>query len=210
MFKEVDKSVLGDCPASVDMATGDISINKDVWHRYDDFEKRFIIEHEKGHYNQRTDSEIASDKYALEQMYGKYPHSLKRTLKTLCKVNLPNTKRYAELYKNALKLDIERNNNENAKEEFKKLEEMTKENLDFFIRKNRLDGVMETTIEPTTETVSDDASKATATTKETVQPKETKSLAMKEKVSRFQQQRRMTNYLLFGIFVCCVINLMRK
>lgn len=105
LIKYVDASVLGKCPASVDMSTGVISINKSVWDRYDNFEKAFVIYHELGHYILDTDSEYKADAYALKHVYKTAPRSLKRALLTLCKIRIIDYKRLDNLYKEALQLD---------------------------------------------------------------------------------------------------------
>lgn len=104
-FKYVDAGVLGRCPASVDMQTGVISINKSVWDKYDNFEKNFIVHHELGHYFLDTDSEYKADAYALKHVYKSAPRSLKRALLTLCKIRIIDYKRLDNLYKEALQLD---------------------------------------------------------------------------------------------------------
>lgn len=103
--KYVDASVLGRCPASVDMRTGVISINRSVWGSYDKFEKAFVIMHEIGHYVLDTDSEYEADAYALRHVYKTAPRSLKRSLQTLCKIRVIDPSRLDNLYKEALKLD---------------------------------------------------------------------------------------------------------
>lgn len=101
----VDAATLGTCPASVDMQTGVISINRSVWDRYDNFEKAFVIMHELGHYVLDTDSEYEADAYALKHVYRTAPRSLKRSLQTLCKIRVIDPLRLDNLYKEALKLD---------------------------------------------------------------------------------------------------------
>lgn len=101
----VDASVLGTCPASVDMCNGVISINKSVWERYDQFEKNFILFHEIGHYVLDTDSEYKADEYALRHVYKTAPRSLKRALLALCKIRIIDYGRLDNLYKKALELD---------------------------------------------------------------------------------------------------------
>lgn len=104
-YREVDSSVLQNCPAEVDMDTGVISINKDVWDDYDEFEQSFVIAHEVGHYELQTDSEIEADRYALKQVYRTAPKSLKRSIQTLYKVGIIDTRRMMALYTAALQLD---------------------------------------------------------------------------------------------------------
>lgn len=106
----VDSSVLGRCPASVDMSTGVVSINRSVWDRYDYFEKSFVIMHELGHYLLDTDSEYEADEYALRKVYKTAPRSLKRSLQTLCKIRVIDPRRLDNLYKVALDLDAKDGN----------------------------------------------------------------------------------------------------
>lgn len=101
----VDSSVLGRCPASVDMRTGVVTINKSVWNQYDNFEKAFVIMHEVGHFVLDTDSEYEADAYALKHVYRTAPRSLKRSLQTLCKIRVIDPTRLDRLYQEALKLD---------------------------------------------------------------------------------------------------------
>lgn len=42
-YRFVDSSVLQDCPAAVDMETGLIDVNKDVWDNFDDFQQKCRI-----------------------------------------------------------------------------------------------------------------------------------------------------------------------
>lgn len=100
-----DASVLGRCPASVNMQTGVVTINQSVWHNYDNFEKSFVIMHEMGHYKLQTDSEYEADAYALRHVYKTAPRSLKRSLQALCKIGVIDHTRLDRLYREALKLD---------------------------------------------------------------------------------------------------------
>lgn len=116
-----DSSDLQNCPAAVDMCTGDIYINEDVWPYYTDSEKQFIIQHEMGHYRQNTDSEIESDLYALRKNFGKYHKSLKSAFTSLEKAGVRSRKRLDALYLNALSIDAE-NGGERAERELKRLQ----------------------------------------------------------------------------------------
>ena len=108
--QSVDSSVLGTCPASVDMRTGVVSINRSVWDRYDNFEKGFILMHEMGHYVLDTDSEYDADAYAIRKVYRTAPRSLKRSLQTLLKIRVIDMSRLDNLYREALALDAEDGN----------------------------------------------------------------------------------------------------
>lgn len=104
-IRNVSSDVLGTCPASVDMGTGVISINRSVWDRYDNFEKAFILFHEIGHYELNTDSEYEADAYALNHVYRTAPRSLKRSLQTLCKIGVLDAQRLERLFEECLRLD---------------------------------------------------------------------------------------------------------
>lgn len=100
-----DGSIIGSCPCAVDMRTGVVYINKSVWGRYDDFEQKFLIMHEVGHYELDTDSEYEADAYALRSVYKTAPRSLRRSLQTLCKIGIIDPSRLTRLYEEALRLD---------------------------------------------------------------------------------------------------------
>ena len=109
-YQYVDSSVLGRCPASVNMTNGVVSINQSVWPTYDNFEKAFVLMHEMGHYLLDTDSEYEADAYALKHVYRTAPRSLKRSLQTLCKIGIVDHTRLDRLYREALKLDADDGN----------------------------------------------------------------------------------------------------
>ncbi len=128
-FIDTDSSDLQDCPAAVDMDTGDIYINRDVWDKYTESEKQFILQHESGHYNRQTDSEEESDLYALRQNFGKVKKSLKSSFSALEKAGVKSKKRIDSLWRNALTIDA-KNGNETARKELAKL------NLEHFNQKS--------------------------------------------------------------------------
>lgn len=120
MLFETDSSRLQNCPAEVDMVTGDIYINTDVWDGYTEAEKRFIIGHESGHYALQTGSEQEADAYALEQNFGQIRDSLRSSFTALDKADVENEERWNSLYIKALEIDA-RNGNTRAANELKKL-----------------------------------------------------------------------------------------
>lgn len=120
MITYVTAEQLGTCPAAVMMDDGTIQVNRDVWYRYSPFEQRFIIEHERGHYMLQTSSEEQADRYALRQVYGTAPQSLKQSIGTLVKMgNAIPSGRVQALYAEALKIDATANNNHRATQELK-------------------------------------------------------------------------------------------
>lgn len=98
------------------MDTGDIYINRDVWDRYTDAERKFIIQHELGHYRRQTDSETEADLYALNANFGKVYRSLKSSFTAMEKSGISNQSRWYKLYENALRIDAEHGNEEAAEE----------------------------------------------------------------------------------------------
>lgn len=131
--KNVDASVLGRCPAAIDMTTGVISINRSVWDRFDNFEKAFVIYHELGHYNLDTDNEYEADAYALHHVYKTAPRSLKRALRALVKCNIVDHARLDALYQEALKLDAEDGNTDAVLE---------LENINYFNNQSKNQNIM--------------------------------------------------------------------
>ncbi len=124
MIKYVTSKELGNCPAAVDMRTGDIEINKSVWHRFSEFERKFILKHEEGHYILKTDDEATADLYALRQCYKTGYQSLKRSLNALYKIGVIDLTRIEKLYIEGLKIDWEDNGNVKARQELEKLTSM--------------------------------------------------------------------------------------
>ena len=120
-----DSGELQNCPAAVDMETGDLLVNLDVWDKYTEAEKQFIIGHELGHFKLDTDSEIRADEYSLKRNFGKIRKSLKSSFTALEKTNVRNEERWDALYENALQIDAE-NGNDRAAQELKKIHYKTK------------------------------------------------------------------------------------
>ena len=59
-------SEMGKNPASVEMESRDLILNRDTFPLLPNFTKKFIIEHEKGHLAHDTDNEELADAYALK------------------------------------------------------------------------------------------------------------------------------------------------
>ena len=128
MIKYVDSRTLGLCPAAVYMETGDIEVNTSVWDTYTPFQQAFILYHELGHYRLRTDDETLADRYALHQLYERYPQSLKQSLGTLARLRIPDSRMEA-LYRECLLLDAEHNNNVRAQLELIKIRKQQNRNI---------------------------------------------------------------------------------
>ena len=70
-------------PALADLQEGVITVNTPVFNKYDDFTKRYILLHEKGHIKLNTFNEIAADSYAFDALAGTEPYSLRNSVKAL-------------------------------------------------------------------------------------------------------------------------------
>ncbi|GHU85346.1 hypothetical protein FACS1894153_0380 [Bacteroidia bacterium] len=76
-----DSNIMGTNPASINLGTGIITINKDVWQQFSDVQKKLIYLHELAHYRLNTvDDEIACDKWAIEQYAGSEKKSLRKAV----------------------------------------------------------------------------------------------------------------------------------
>jgi hypothetical protein len=112
---------MGENPASVEMDTGKIILNRDVFPNYSKFTQLFILEHERGHYKLSTDSEEEADTYALNKLYKSTNKSLKKSMKAITDFLDIENPRVLSLYKKALTIDSKYNNNKKAKDELKNL-----------------------------------------------------------------------------------------
>lgn len=121
---------LGSTPARVNRFTGEIQINNRYFRNMPDFRKKFIIQHEKGHYNLDTRSEFEADDYAFRMLAGSEPNSLKESVKSISQVlsfrNPEHLDRLFEVVKKALAFDFERNGNQRAKQALDQLNELNK------------------------------------------------------------------------------------
>jgi len=97
--------LMGTNPASVNMITGDILLNEDVYPRLPKFTQKFILEHEYAHYDLQTDSEDLADKTALQRLYKSEYQSLKKSVKALADFLENGNERIEIIYNEALKLD---------------------------------------------------------------------------------------------------------
>jgi hypothetical protein len=70
-------------PALADLQERVITVNTPVFNRYDDFTKKYILLHEKGHIKLNTFNEIAADGYAFDHLAGTVPYSLRNSVKAL-------------------------------------------------------------------------------------------------------------------------------
>jgi hypothetical protein len=101
---------MGKNPASVEMGTKDLILNKDTFPRLPKFTQKFIVEHEKGHLLYDTDSEELADAHALQSLYKTERKSLKKSIKALVDFLPENDPRIETLYNKALEIDKGENN----------------------------------------------------------------------------------------------------
>ena len=114
-------------PARVNLDTGVVEVNANLFRHYSPLQRELVLQHEAGHvYHDTVDNEELADRYALEQVAGTVQYSLRRSvdglLEILEKANVPE-ERKKELIISALQIDAERFGNEHAKallEELKK------------------------------------------------------------------------------------------
>lgn len=77
------KGEMADTPAAVDRETGILYINPKRYFKLTPFQRKFVKFHEYGHYNLNTDSELAADEYAFNQLAGTEFQSLKQCIECL-------------------------------------------------------------------------------------------------------------------------------
>jgi hypothetical protein len=102
---------MGDNPASVDMVTHELILNRDVFPKKSSFTRKFIKEHERGHLILDTDSEEKADEYALRKLYKSENKSLKKSIKALTEFLPDDDDRIETLYNKALEIDKSNRNN---------------------------------------------------------------------------------------------------
>ena len=85
-----NSEMLGKTPARVNLLTGEIFINTDVWDTLPEAYQNFILAHEEGHYLAQTTNELMADHYAIMKLAGTVANSLKNAVATICDV-LPGT-----------------------------------------------------------------------------------------------------------------------
>lgn len=111
---------LGSTPARVNRFTGEIQLNMRYFNRMPEFHRRFIIEHEKGHYMLNTRSEFEADRFAFRRLAGSSPGSLKESVKSISRVlsfnNPEHLDRMRRVVIMALEHDFNINGNPRAKQ----------------------------------------------------------------------------------------------
>lgn len=111
---------LGSTPARVNRYTGEIQINDRYWINLNPNVRRYIIEHEKGHFLQDTRSEFDADNYAFSKVAGSSDKSLKDSVYSISQVlsftNPEHKTRLINRIRLALQYDWEHNQNSKAKD----------------------------------------------------------------------------------------------
>ena len=119
---------IGTTPARVNRFTGEIQINERYWLKMPEFHKKFILEHEKGHFNLPSRDEFKADKYAFNHLAGTEPYSLKNSVYSLSHVltfkNPEHLQRLIEIVRLALEYDWKKNGNIKAREGLEELNKL--------------------------------------------------------------------------------------
>ena len=119
LFRAVGYNELQDCPAAV-MIDGNglptFLVNRNSFPRMSDFEQRFALAHELGHYLMDSGDEEVADAFALGALAGTEPRSLKKSLSALYNLQTIPYDRMKALYMRCLQLDKnQKNNSKNIK-----------------------------------------------------------------------------------------------
>lgn len=135
MLKVVIDKTIGETPAAVSQSEGIIYINPIIYNRLTDFEKKFVILHEMGHYYLNTRDEIKADAYAFSVLAGTEFQSLKKSVatidNTLLDSNSTKAKRLHAMKTLVLQWDYE-NGNTAVKEELDLMQDMVPFTLKVF------------------------------------------------------------------------------
>lgn len=101
---------MGNNPATVNIDTGIVWINKNLWNKFSDYEKAIILLHEQGHYANHSLDEIKADCYAISQWLkdGNTPErrmQLKKTIFGIVPNDEENIQRKIAFVRNLLQYD---------------------------------------------------------------------------------------------------------
>ena len=110
------KQGMGTNPASVNLRTGVVSINPQVWNKLSGYERAIILLHEEGHYKQQTLDEIKADIYAIDKYLNCADTPLKRQqlIETIFKI-VPDDRRKLSFVKNLLQYESNANEDKRAR-----------------------------------------------------------------------------------------------
>lgn len=91
-------------PARVEVATGIIEVNNEAFRILPDYQREFVMEHEKGHYYRQTFDEVTADAYALQQLALKKKNSLWNYVKSVRNISHGDPRRVHAAEKAALQV----------------------------------------------------------------------------------------------------------
>ena len=122
---------MGTNPAMVNIETGVVYVNQDIWDEFTPIEKAIILLHEEGHYKNHTLDEIKADCYLIEKYLCKANNPKRRAelLNTIFKV-VPDDERKIEFVRNLMQYDSTANNNRCSERLYKALSERKTANAD--------------------------------------------------------------------------------
>lgn len=122
---------MGTNPAMVNIETGVVYVNQDIWNKFTPIEKAIILLHEEGHYKNHTLDEIKADCYLIEKYLCKANNPKRRAelLNTIFKV-VPDDERKIEFVRNLMQYDSTANSNRCSERLYKALSERKTANAD--------------------------------------------------------------------------------
>lgn len=125
------QSGMGSNPATVNIETGEVYVNKDIWDEFTPTEKAIILLHEEGHYANHTLDEIKADCYLIEKYLCKANNPKRRAdlLNCIFKI-VPDDERKIEFVRNLMQYDSTANNNRCSERLYKALSERKTANAD--------------------------------------------------------------------------------
>ncbi len=125
------QSGMGTNPATVNIETGEVYVNQDIWDEFTPTEKAIILLHEEGHYANHTLDEIKADCYLIEKYLCKANNPKRRAdlLNCIFKI-VPDDERKIEFVRNLMQYDSTANNNRCSERLYKALSERKTANAD--------------------------------------------------------------------------------
>ena len=122
---------MGTNPAMVNIETGVVYVNQDIWDEFTPIEKAIILLHEEGHYANHTLDEIKADCYLIEKYLCKANNPKRRAdlLNCIFKI-VPDDERKIEFVRNLMQYDSTANSNRCSERLYKALSERKTANAD--------------------------------------------------------------------------------
>lgn len=114
LVRTVGYKELQNCPAAVMIDQGGrptLLVNSQTFPLLSDFEQRFALAHELGHFLMGSGDEEVADAFALGALAGTEPRSLKKSLAALYHLQTIPYQRMEALYKRCLQIDKQNDNN---------------------------------------------------------------------------------------------------